>query len=290
VGARIAWRRIAAAGLDHGLDGRTLSLLAESIFVYIDELSADSTEGFAEAQSEQLGERFRKERQLVIALLRAPPSDPAELEALGRSAGWRLPPTASTVSCQERDLAEITRFLPIDVISATVDGSGCIVVPDPDGPGRLSQLRRAVGTRPAAVSPSVPLSDLPTSWRLAQSARQAIEEHALAAVGLVRVDEHLVELMLFNSKDLISRLQARTLEPLSTLTPNARRRMTETALAYIEQRGNAAGMARSLRIHPQTARYRIARLREVYGENLDDPGERLALELSLRAGARTGPR
>jgi DNA-binding PucR family transcriptional regulator len=61
--------------------------------------------------------------------------------------------------------------------------------------------------------------------------------------------------------------------------------MSETALAYIEQRGNAAGMARSLRIHPQTARYRIARLREIYGNDLDDPGERLALELSLRAGA-----
>ena len=52
IGARVAWRRIASASLDAGLDGTTLSLLAESIFVYINELSADSTEGYAEAQSE----------------------------------------------------------------------------------------------------------------------------------------------------------------------------------------------------------------------------------------------
>jgi hypothetical protein len=285
VGARIAWRRVASEGLDRGLDGRTLSLLAESIFVYIDELSADSTEGFAEAQSERLGERLRRERQLVVALLRSPPSDTAELESLGRATGWRMPAVASTVSCRERDLAEITRFLPIDVISATVDGSGCIVVPDPAGPGRQSQLRMAVGTRPAALGPGVPPTELSASWRLSQSAQRAIAAGAISSGGLVRVDDHLVELMLFDSSDLIARLRARTLRPLSDLTPAARRRMSETALAYIEQRGNAAGMARSLRIHPQTARYRIARLREIYGNDLDDPGERLALELSLRAGA-----
>jgi hypothetical protein len=288
VGARIAWRRVASAGLDHGLDGRTLSLLAESIFVYIDELSADSTEGFAEAQSELLGERLRRERQLVVALVRSPPADASELEALSRATGWRMPATASTVSCRERDLAEITRFLPIDVISATVDGSGCIVIPDPAGPGRHSQLRKAVGTRPAALGPGVPPAQLSTSWRLSLSAQRAIAAGAIPTGGLIRVDDHLVELMLFDSRDLIGRLRARTLHPLSELTPAARRRMSETALAYIEQRGNAAGMARSLRIHPQTARYRIARLREIYGDDLDDPGERLALELSLRAGAGVG--
>ena len=286
VGARIAWRRIASAGLEQGLDGRTLSLLAESIFVYIDELSADSTEGFAEAQSERLGERLRRERQLVVALVRSPPADTPELEALSRATGWRMPATASTVSCQERDLAEITRFLPIDVISATVDGSGCIVIPDPAGPGRRSQLSKAVGGRTAALGPGVSPSELSTSWRLALGTQRAIAAGAVPAGGVVAVDDHLVELMLFDSRDLIARLRARTLEPLSELTPIARRRMSETALAYIEQRGNAAGMARSLQIHPQTARYRIARLREIYGNDLDDPGERLALELSLKAEAR----
>ena len=38
-------------------------------------------------------------------------------------------------------------------------------------------------------------------------------------------------------------------------------------------------MAAELHVHPQTARYRIARLRELLGEQLDDPDARFELEL-----------
>ncbi len=40
VGARVAWRRLSAAGEGAGLEPRTLYLLAESIIAYIDQLSA----------------------------------------------------------------------------------------------------------------------------------------------------------------------------------------------------------------------------------------------------------
>ncbi len=282
VGARIAWRRIAAAGLERGLDGKTLSLLAESIFVYINELSSDSTEGFAEAQSESLGERFRKQRQLVSALLRSPPATTAELEPLCAAAEWRIPRSASTLSCHERDLAEITRFLPSEVISATVDATGCVVIPDSGGPGRLRVLEKAVGDRAAALGPESAPTELAGSWRLARSALRAIEAGSIPSGGLIRVDEHLVELTLFESRDLITRLGKDRLAPLEELTPNARARMAETTAAWLDHRGNAAEMARALHIHPQTARYRVARLRELFGDTLDDPESRFELELSLR--------
>src|ERR1700752_3351326 len=47
VGARVAWRRFAAIGDEAGLAPDTLYLLAEAIFAYIDELSAESAEGYA---------------------------------------------------------------------------------------------------------------------------------------------------------------------------------------------------------------------------------------------------
>jgi DNA-binding PucR family transcriptional regulator len=37
-------------------------------------------------------------------------------------------------------------------------------------------------------------------------------------------------------------------------------------------------------VHPQTARYRVRRLRELLGD-IDDPGRRFALALALRAPA-----
>src|SRR6201996_4125425 len=56
IGARVAWRRSAALGVEAGLDPDTLYLLAESIFAYIDVLSSESAEGHAQEQSAGAGE------------------------------------------------------------------------------------------------------------------------------------------------------------------------------------------------------------------------------------------
>jgi DNA-binding PucR family transcriptional regulator len=59
--------------------------------------------------------------------------------------------------------------------------------------------------------------------------------------------------------------------------------MLETASSYVRHLGSPTAMADALHIHPQTARYRIARLRELLGEELDDPDARFELELALRS-------
>src|SRR4051794_37092632 len=50
VGARLAWRHAARAGEAAGLEPRTLFRLGEAIFAYIDEISAESVEGYAGEQ------------------------------------------------------------------------------------------------------------------------------------------------------------------------------------------------------------------------------------------------
>jgi len=285
IGARIAWKRIASASLDASLDGKTLALLAESIFVYINELSADSTEGYADAQSEQQGERLLRERQLVIMMLRSPAIPLDELKALGNSVGWRVPKRIAALICHERDLAEITRVLPIDVISALVDGYGCIAVPDANGPGRLAQIREAVGGRVVALGNDTVPNRLRDSWQLGRTAIEAAGSGVLSSGGLIRAEEHLIDLTIYESRDLIARLGDRCLAPLATLTPKSRIRMVSTASAFIRHQGNAAEMARALHIHPQTARYRVAKLRELFGDRLDDADSRFEIELALRAVA-----
>jgi DNA-binding PucR family transcriptional regulator len=47
-------------------------------------------------------------------------------------------------------------------------------------------------------------------------------------------------------------------------------------------------MARELHIHPQTARYRMSRLRELLGSELDDPDARFELEAALRGRGLSG--
>ena len=101
----------------------------------------------------------------------------------------------------------------------------------------------------------------------------------------MQVDEALPELLLYEGRALVERIAARRLAPFAELSPKARERMEATALAYVQQQGNAAAMGRALGLHAQTARYRLGRLRELLGDDLDDPDARFELELALRGRA-----
>jgi DNA-binding PucR family transcriptional regulator len=47
-------------------------------------------------------------------------------------------------------------------------------------------------------------------------------------------------------------------------------------------------VAAQLHVHPQTVRYRMARLRELFGDRLDDAEARFELQVALRIGPRSG--
>jgi hypothetical protein len=310
VGARVAWRRVAEAARRADLDPETISLLAESIFAYIEEISADSVEGYAEARSRVEDERRRQRRELVALLLREPPAEEADVRAAAAAARWRLPRTAAALAAPEEELSRLTPRLPADALAATVDGVACAILPDPAGPGQAAEVERALGWRrdaggrgargrrqpgrsgrdggPAALGPAGSLRELPSSWSLARATLRAIEAGAIPSDGsLVRAEHALGDLLLFENRALVERIAARRLARLRDLTPKARQRMEQTALAYLRERGNAAAMARALDVHPQTARYRLARLRELLGSELDDPDARFELELALRGRPRT---
>jgi hypothetical protein len=282
VGARVAWRRISAAGRRANLDAEVLSLLAEAIFAYIDELSADSVEGYAEAQAELEDERRRRARDLATLLVREPPAEPADLRAAAELAAWTLPRRIAAVACTKEDLARVARRLPADSLATVVEGSGCILFPDPSGPGRADLLERAAGEVTVAQGPGGDLGDLPESWSLAKTTLRAAHAGAVPGTGLRRSDEHLTDLLLFEGTALVARIAAHRLAPLDELTEKARERMRETALAYVRQGGNAVAMASALQVHPQTARNRIGHLRELFGKQLDDPDARFELEIALR--------
>jgi len=285
VGARVAWRRLARAGREAKLDAEVLSLLAEAIFAYIDELSADSVDGYAAAQSEIEDVRRRRRHELVALLMREPAAELEDIRAAARAAGWKMPRKLAALACHDDDLGAIARRLPAETLSASFEELGCLLVPDPAGPGRTGEIERAVGKRVAALGP-VTASDLVyRSWRLAKAGLRAFGSAAPPAEeGLLIAEDHLADLLLLEGRELVTRIAARRLAPFESLTTAARERMRETALAFVRRRGNSVEMAAELQVHPQTARYRVARLRELLGDDLDDPDVRFELELALRAG------
>src|SRR5436305_566964 len=150
VGARVAWRRLVDAATAGGLAPDAIYDLGEAVFAYIDEISAESAEGYAAEQSLVQGERERR--------------------------------------------------------------------------------RRALGRLLAA--------DLP----------------------------------------------ARLLAPLDDERPATRDKLLETLRAYLDEPGQPLRIAHRLGVHPQTVRYRLRRLRDLFPPGaLEDPDRRFALALALRA-------
>jgi DNA-binding PucR family transcriptional regulator len=89
--------------------------------------------------------------------------------------------------------------------------------------------------------------------------------------------------------DLLDRLQAKRLAPLLGMAQGRQDMLADTLLAWLET-GKSSSVASRLFIHPQTARYRLHKLRDLFGEQLDDPEARFELALVLRARHAIPPR
>ena len=279
VGARVAWRRMSAAGLAAGMPPERLVALAEAIFTYIDQLSADSAEGHADEQARRAGEAERRRAELVELLVGEAPPAAAELAAAADAAGWPAPRSVAVLVWAEADGLRPVRRLPAGAIATVLGGHVTAVVPDPAAPGRRAQLEQAVGSVAAALGPEVPTAEA------GRSHRRALAALGLARDGLLLADRHRASLLVRTDRALIDEIAAERLAPLADETPASRRRLEATLLAWLRHAGNVPAAAGELHVHAQTVRYRLGILRELLGPELDDPDARFELEAALRARA-----
>ena len=147
IGARVAWRRFAAVGVQAGLEPDTLYLLAESLFAYIDVLSAESAEGHALEQSAVAGEAEQRRRRLVRLLVREPPAEARAVRAAASEAGWQLPRRLAVLAIAGPGRDRVVPGCPSGVIAETIGDALVAVMPDPDGPGRRAAVAARRGRR-----------------------------------------------------------------------------------------------------------------------------------------------
>jgi hypothetical protein len=353
VGARLAWRRFVDAGTQAGFPADALYDLGEAMFAYIDEISAESAAGFAEAQSEAAGESQRRRRRLLQLLVQEPAADPEAIRMAAQTAGWALPRLLAVVVAGEVDqpeglaaargaagpseelvdgiAAKLARRLGPGAVGAAVGGLAVVMMPDPAGPGRRKALEAALGGEVAALGPAVPWPEAAASLRRAEAAfRLAAQGRLLprgdegvangaagasargagtagaggrsggqagasprgqasaptggqSRVRLVVADEHLPALLLAAAPGIAADLARTRLAPLDGLADGPRERLVATLRAWLDRPGQVQAIAGDLDVHPQTVRYRLKQLRELFGERLEDPNARFELSLALRA-------
>jgi hypothetical protein len=286
-GATVAWRHVADEALRADVPAETFAALAAAVFAAIDQLSAATLHGYLEEQSAAVAARERLRDELTELLL-SDRSDTAAVRAAAERVGWDLPRTAAVVLVDPDN--EVGRQLLARL------GERCLrlrraqrlvaVVPDADGPGRRARLRAAVCGAHAVIGPCVPLGRLPGSVHLAELAVRLRRTGILVDDPLF-VDEHLDAILVHHDEHLLAELRARYLAPLADLPAPTRERLAETLASWLTHLGNRRAVAAELHVHPQTVRYRLGRLRELFGPTLDDPATRGALLLAIGWGPAT---
>ena len=284
VGARTAWRDMSGSAVRAGLPASTISRFAELTFAYIDELSAASAAGHADelATSGRVRQRYRE--RLTQSLLRG--SSPEELAAAAERADWEPPRLLTAVILPDARTRGVLGQLGPDTLQPTEQVPGLeerseltvLLVPSSRGSARASLMRTLVG-RDAVVGPSRPWQQVQSSYdRALRVAGLGLEPSSPAPVD---TEEHLSELILGADLRAIEDLRTQVLAPLSELRPATAQKLAETLRSWLLHQGRRDDVAAALFVHPQTVRYRMQQLREVYGERLTDPDWLLRLTIAL---------
>ncbi|MCZ2826341.1 MULTISPECIES: PucR family transcriptional regulator [unclassified Modestobacter] len=291
VGARVSWRHMSDTAVGAGLSVGSLARFAELVFAYIDQLSAASVAGHTD-ELETTGRVRRHHRERLGALLLAgrPLHD---LTPAAERAGWPPPRTLTAVLLPEVRARGAVALLDSRTLQLDDDPPGLdpalelsvLLVPDA-GDGARTALLRALEGRTAVVGPARPWSAVAGSYARALRALRL----GLRATGSAPLDteQRLPELVLRADEDALADLRAAALAPLDGLTPATREKLAETLRSWLLHHGRREQVAAELFVHPQTVRYRMGQLRDLYGDRLEDPQTVLQLTIALGAGEALG--
>ncbi|MEU4424922.1 helix-turn-helix domain-containing protein [Actinoplanes sp. NPDC024001] len=280
VGARVSWRELAAISVGIGQPAAAVADFAELVFAYIDELSAASVAGHADELAASGRIRLRHLQELAQTLVAGEPSH--VVQAAAEQAEWTPPQTLTAIMLPERSARWVIDLLDprtLQLADAVPDlpGMTVLLVPDPQGASR-PHLTRLLAGQSAVIGPARPWLEAKTSLD------RVIRVHALSppsAGAVVDTEDHLAGVVVTADPSALADLRARALAPLAGERGAAAAKLIETLRSWLLHHGRREDVAAELFVHPQTVRYRMARLRELYGEKLRDPQWVLALTIAL---------
>lgn len=173
------------------------------------------------------------------------------------------------------------------MLDAPVGALHCALLPGP-GDHDLGLLERRLGPDVQAVlGPTVSWAVAGRSFEQARRLLRLAEQGEVSSGrGLLRAEDHAIDLLLVAGRDVVDDLIERRLGPLLAVPRKRREPMLETLDEWLRRPGQLTAIAEDLHVHVQTVRYRVERLRELLGDVIDDPAARLELAVATHAVQR----
>ncbi|MEV3853272.1 helix-turn-helix domain-containing protein [Streptomyces sp. NPDC050095] len=283
LGARVALRRAKTIGRRYDLSPTLLLTFADALFAYIDELGALSREGYQEVQARSGSALETLRRRLLHLILAGTPLNHTTINELCEQASWPLPDEVTLIALRTPAPDHIQADLDMDVLTDLGVPQPHLLIPGPFTPERRAMLESATLGTPLAIGLTVPTAQAADSLRWARRLLQLVDDDIVADAQVIDTADHLVTLWLLSDPALVNEIATRELAPLDKSSGTRRARLVETLHAWLTTRGTADQVGDVLGVHAQTVRYRLRNLDAHFGDRLEDPGHRFAMEAALRA-------
>ena len=310
IAARVAWDAILRAWRGHPeATPEAIMLTANYVFAALDQVAAEVTKTYLHAREQHMQRGTRARARLFHALISDNFDSELELQKQALALNMPIAPTGYVAAvCKlvvgNRDgeqggegLAEVAASLPLPrgAIHHATDPTTLVILwpaesaADAEGARQLvmSLQKEAVkrsGTARARVRAGIGgyhagLRGISASYLEAQQAIEVGRKLRPDAV-VHRHDEVIPQLVLAQNPRLAERFVADSLGPLLDAKNRNREQLLETLQAYLAT-GSVKDAATALNLHRHTVLYRLDKLRDLLGADIDAPASRLRLQLAL---------
>ena len=275
------WRCLQSATTELRLPAGVLGVWLAAAFEFLDSLCERSVLGYRQGSSP-----LRGWRQRLLDTILWPEHHPAWLLGQLAAAGnWPVPQHVVAVAVRVTPGVPLpgTSGLPACVLGDLRRAPGVLLCPAPLDERVRAALVDAFAGHTIAIGCPVRLVDAAASLRWATRCLELTDCGVIERRPVLDCAEHRALLWLHAEPLLRKQLGHSVLAPLLEQAPHTRRILAETLLAWLETRGSAPALAAQLGKHAQTVRYRLRRLHEIFGSDLEDAERCFEIYLVLRA-------
>lgn len=252
--------------------------LADAVAAFTDELVAACTDGYTLQLREQASEGQRQRQAFAELLVRGGASE-SSIAASAGAIGWPSPGRMVPVVLAKEHARDARFRFADDGVLLDHEGSALLLVrqtkrTDPQ------RIKRMLAGKSVVIGPTVPWREVPVGVRLAQRLARTMGD-GWSDRGVVFVRDHLVDLVCDGEPGALDVLRRSKLDQLQDVHGAERDRLLWTLKSWLRHWGSRPDVAAELFIHPQTVSYRLRRLRDLLGDELDNATARLEWAIVL---------
>lgn len=289
IATRESWAFMQQLAATQAMPHTLLAPLTQALFIYMQQLTEQVTVGYLAGSRQSGDDQTAARRKLLDRLLDGRSREP--IDDLAESAGWPLPAEVVVIRVEldvRRRLADLSLQLPgiappvlirddINSLTAIADNTRSTSLPQ--------DFLRLPGSQRVARSWPVPVEQARHASLWVRRALRLAVQGQIDDRGIVECADHRALLWMHADPVLMQHTSTELLEPLRGEKPHSKTVLAETLLLWLQTHASAPKLAEQLGVHEQTVRQRMRRLKDLFGNQLTDPSQSLALLMALRQAA-----